>query len=215
MPSPFALKQQGISPHPNVPEPIRLPSQQQHRATGHNPVLLRSKHDQNQPPVKAAKRAASIARPTLSKRKVPSIATRYSQQSKVRVLANGIAKFPVWASLQNKEPPIPGDGHTIHVNTPAHAHFGQYQADNQNQHIVDSVYVVEASQSDTGGFQLFLDREAAHGSSTSSGSTGLSDGSLSGDFEDKTNPNFTLWQSKILTRHFPVTFPSTFLATEI
>ena len=54
-------------------------------------------------------------------------------------------------------------------------------------------------------------QEAAHGSSTSSGSTGDSDGSLSGDFQDNTDPIFTLLETKTLIRFFPVTFPSTLL----
>ena len=202
MQTPLTLKQQGASP---LPETIRQPSQELHRATGHNPVGLRSKHDQNQPPVKAAKSTASITRPTLTKRKVPTTLNRYSRQSTVPVLANGIAKFPVWhqgARRQKKTQPIPVDGNTIHNNTLPHA---------QNKHISDGVQVVGGHQSDMGGFQMFVDREAAHGNSTSSGSTGNSDGSLSGDFEDKSNPNFTLLETKTLIRFFPVTFPTTLL----
>jgi hypothetical protein len=60
-------------------------------------------------------------------------------------------------------------------------------------------------------FQMCANREAAHGMSTSSGATGHSDGSLSGDFEDKNEPTFTLFESKTLIRFFPVTFPITTL----
>jgi hypothetical protein len=244
----LALKQQEMSP---LPGPIRQ------RATGHNPILLRSKQDQNQPPIKKAERTASIAGPTLLKHRVPSITTRHSRQSQVRQLANGIAKFPVWGILRNKatgpnqlqglpkdeqkcsnckQRPVgnawkncgfddwcsdcdaslwatnhPDDGHTIQINTQANSHIGQLQADDPNQHNVNSKPTVDAPQSDTGGFQLFLDREAAHGSSTSSGSTGHSDGSLSDNFEDKSDPNFTMWEVKMLMQAFPVTFPSTLL----
>jgi len=240
MGTPLSMKQQETSP---LPEPIRLPSRELHRATGNKPVQLRSKHDQNQPPVKAAESTASITRPklkSLTKRIVPTTLNRYSRQSTVPVLANGIAKFPVWrqgARLQKKTQPIPVDGNTIHNN----AQMCQFHAENRNQHIVDGVQVVDGHQSDRGGFQMFVDREAAygsstssgstgnsdgslsgdfedildheaaHGSSTSSGSTGYSDGSLSGDFEDKTNTNFTLLETKTLIRFFPVTFPTTLL----
>ena len=204
---PLALKQQGASP---LSETIRQPSQELHRATGHSPVRLRSKHDQNQPPVKTA----PITRPKLTKRTTITTLNRYNRQSTVPVLENGIAKFPVWrqgARLPKKTQPNPVDGYTIHTNTLAHAQMCQSHADNQNQHIVDGVRVVGGHQSDMGGFQMFVDQEAAHGSTTSSGSTGYSDGSLSGDFEDKSDPNFTLLQTKLLIRSFPVTFPATLL----
>ena len=47
-------------------------------------------------------------------------------------------------------------------------------------------------------------QQAAHGSSTSSGSTGSSDGSLSDDFIDKSDPAFTFLQEKVLMRFFPI-----------
>ncbi len=219
-----------------LPEPIQLPSQELHRASGHNPVQLYSQHDQNQPPVKTAKSTVSITRPALTKRIVPTTLKRYSRQANVTVLANGIAKFPVWRQgerLQKKTQPIPIDGNTIGNNTTldtahitqhtshsslhgthftlAHAPIYQFHAENQNQHFVDCAHVVDGHQSDMGRFQTFADREAAHGCSTSSGSTGKSDGSLSDDFEDKTNPTFTLLETKTLIRYFPVTFPTTSL----
>jgi hypothetical protein len=47
-------------------------------------------------------------------------------------------------------------------------------------------------------------QQAAHGSSTSSGSTGSSDGSLSDEFIDKSDPAFTYLQEKVLMRYFPI-----------
>jgi hypothetical protein len=72
---------------------------------------------------------------------------------------------------------------------------------------------VVAQQPEMGEFQFheYSDGEAAHGSSTSSGSTGNSDGSLSGDFEDKTDPKHTMLETKTLIRFFPITFPPTLL----
>ncbi len=49
------------------------------------------------------------------------------------------------------------------------------------------------------------DIEAAHGSTSSSGFTGSSDGSLSDDFIDKNEPILTHLQAKTLMRFFPIT----------
>jgi hypothetical protein len=205
-------KQQDTVP---LPIPTRMqPLQEQHPGTNANPKPPRSKNDQNQRPAPTANRTMSVNSRTLTKRIDPTTLNRYSRQSTVPVLANGIAKFPVWhqgARLQKKTQPNPVDGNTIHTNTLAHAQMCQYHADNYNQHIVDGVQVVGGHQSNMGGFQMFVDGEASHGSTTTSGSTGYSDGSLSGDFEDKSDPNFTLLQTKTLIRSFPVTFPATLL----
>ena len=66
-------------------------------------------------------------------------------------------------------------------------------------------------ESEMDGQLQFAICEAAHGSSASSGSTGNSDGSLSGDFVEKAEPNFTLLETKTLIRYFPVTFPHSIL----
>ena len=66
-------------------------------------------------------------------------------------------------------------------------------------------------ESEMDGQLQFAICEAAHGSSASSGSTGNSDGSLSGDFEDKTDPKHTMLETKTLIRFFPITFPPTLL----
>lgn len=51
----------------------------------------------------------------------------------------------------------------------------------------------------------FLELEAAHGQSQSSGSTGTSDGSLSdSDFIDRASPSYTLEESATLQKHFPI-----------
>lgn len=255
----FALKQQVVSP---LPQPIRLPLQEQHLATGHNPILLRSKQDENQPPVKQSKRTAPIAGPTLLKHGVPTITTRHSQQSKVRLLTNGIAKFPVWGSLRNKAAgpnqlqgmpkaklkcsncnqrnvgnalkkcgfedwcsycdaslwatnPEPEIGvETQLLPTPTLGAQPTF-VDHPELGVAGSEPTFElachlASLARTTSLKV-ADQEAAHGSSTSSGSTGDSDGSLSGDFQDNTSPIFTLLETKTLIRFFPVTFPSTLL----
>ena len=52
----------------------------------------------------------------------------------------------------------------------------------------------------------FLDNEAAHGGSTSSGSTGASDGSLSDGFIDKEAvPDFSTDEQAVLEKFFPLT----------
>ena len=54
----------------------------------------------------------------------------------------------------------------------------------------------------------YLDMEAAHGSSTSSGSTGSSDGSLSDDFIEKDDPQalYAANELRYLAKYFPKTF---------
>jgi hypothetical protein len=57
-------------------------------------------------------------------------------------------------------------------------------------------------------YSQYLDMEAAHGSSTSSGSTGSSDGSLSDDFIEKDDPQalYTGNELQYLAKYFPKTF---------
>ena len=187
----LTLKQHGTS---SVPLP--LPSQVLLRATSEDPVQLSSKLDQNQQPVQAAKRTAPKAGHTLKKCTVLTTANRCSQKSPIRVLTNGITKFPVWARNQKKSQPSAGEGITIQLSLS-----------------VEKVQTVVAQQPEMGEVQFheYSDGEAAHGSSTSSGSTGNSDGSLSGDFEDKTDPKHTMLETKTLIRFFPITFPPTLL----
>ena len=170
------LKQQDTV---TLPIPIRLqPLRELHSDINADPKPPRN--DENQPPVPTFKRKLPVARRTAIKRTVPT-AVKGHKNKRDRVLANGISKYPVWAS-------------------------GKKTIGN----IFDSA-TLDATQSEKAKFQLFTDCEAAHGSSTSSGSTGKSDGSLSGDFEDKTEPNFTWIQTKTLIRQFPITFPVTLL----
>ncbi len=137
----LTLKQHGTS---SVPLP--LPSQVLHLETGVDPVQLSSKHDQNQQPVQAAKRTASMARPTLKKCTVLTTANRYTQKSPIRVLTNGITKFPVWARIQKKTQPSAGEGITIQLPLS-----------------VEKVQTVVAQQPEMGEFQfhVYADSEAS------------------------------------------------------
>jgi|LauGreDrversion4_2_1035121.scaffolds.fasta_scaffold293553_1 hypothetical protein len=77
-------------------------------------VLPCTQHDQNQPPVTVAKSTACVLRPRLSKIKRP-VTTKFNrhtvtQKSTVHVLANGIAKFPVWVRHQQPAQLITRDG---------------------------------------------------------------------------------------------------------
>jgi hypothetical protein len=100
----LTLKQQDTT----VPLPITIrqqPLQVLHPDTNANPKPPRSNNDQNQPPAPTVKRTMSVARRTLTKRTVPTTFKWHTQQTRDRVLANGIPKFPVWARDKKQAQP--------------------------------------------------------------------------------------------------------------
>jgi hypothetical protein len=224
----LAPNQQGAAP---LADPLLQPSPVRRLPSSVNTVPPRCNRDENQPPAsdQAAERPVSVPghRPRLfTKRTVPML-YRHSKQKPGSVLANGISKFPVWA--RSKQPPQ----HQHHVNSVKPVDNLQPELDlvtptspsrlGAQLTFVDNPELGVAGSEPTFELACHLanlaranslkvaDQEAAYGSSTSSGSTGVSDGSLSGDFQDNTDPIFTLLETKTLMRFFPVTFPITLL----
>jgi hypothetical protein len=213
-------------------DPLQQPSPVQHLPSSVNTVPPRCNLGENQPPAsdQDAEKPVSVpglCRRLFTKQTIPNMLYRHSKQQPRRVLANGIAKFPVWARSQkppqqqldvNSVKPVDNlqpDLDSVTSKSPSRLGAQLTFVDNPELGVAGSEPTFEHEcqlasvvrcKSLTNAVQ-----EAAHGSSTSSGSTRDSDGSLSGDFQDNTDPIFTLLETKTLIRFFPVTFPSTLL----
>jgi hypothetical protein len=161
----------------------------------------------------------------------PANAANRGTTSHRRYMCNGIAKFPVWMSVPDGEDvgveqQSRGSPHThcpfratkrapaTLEQSPPRKAVAEVCTSDDSDDCIDVLNSTEDAELLDLRISVPLavqplseqvsDIEAAHGSTTSSGSTGCSDESLSDDFIDKIEPGLTHVQEKILMRFFPI-----------